>query len=296
MSAMHMMEFVNGLVENYKDSPPIPIGSSKKWSVSQLPDFITNSIFIDCTAITDLARETAFEEYADRNTPPNSDVILPAPHVGLFVDISNIEANTELPDPKSTNKKSLLLCVPMNEDLPDENFVILNCYLKEDILPRAIGGVKTEVMGGIKVKSFVLDKVTQEESSDYQTSVDSSWVRIVAQLLHLVNKPRFVIKKPFGTRQQRRGLNRGGGFAVDAWHKITWNVDKPVSAKDAYDASYHKLPLHFRRGHWRSSEEDQPKSIQRENGGWYTWIEGYWAGHPAFGFKKSYYSPKKGAA
>tara|TARA_R110002049_G_scaffold131895_1_gene290761 strand:- start:111 stop:665 length:555 start_codon:yes stop_codon:yes gene_type:complete len=184
----------------------------------------------------------------------------------------------------------------MNEDLPDENFVILNCYLKEDILPRAIGGVKTEVMGGIKVKSFVLDKVTQEESSDYQTSVDSSWVRIVAQLLHLVNKPRFVIKKPFGTRQQRRGLNRGGGFAVDAWHKITWNVDKPVSAKDAYDASYHKLPLHFRRGHWRSSEEDQPKSIQRENGGWYTWIEGYWAGHPAFGFKKSYYSPKKGAA
>ena len=41
---MHMMEFVNGLVENYKDSPPIPIGSSKKWSVSQLPDFITNSI------------------------------------------------------------------------------------------------------------------------------------------------------------------------------------------------------------------------------------------------------------
>ena len=291
-----MMEFVNGLVENYKDSPPIPIGSSKKWSVSQLPDFITNSIFIDCTAITDLARETAFEEYADRNTPPNSDVILPAPHVGLFVDISNIEANTELPDPKSTNKKSLLLCVPMNEDLPDENFVILNCYLKEDILPRAIGGVKTEVMGGIKVKSFVLDKVTQEESSDYQTSVDSSWVRIVAQLLHLVNKPRFVIKKPFGTRQQRRGLNRGGGFAVDAWHKITWNVDKPVSEKDAYDASYHKLPLHFRRGHWRSSEEDQPKSIQRENGGWYTWIEGYWAGHPAFGFKKSYYSPKKGAA
>ena len=291
-----MMEFVNGLVENYKDSPPIPIGSSKKWSVSQLPDFITNSIFIDCTAITDLARETAFEEYADRNTPPNSDVILPAPHVGLFVDISNIEANTELPDPKSTNKKSLLLCVPMNEDLPDENFVILNCYLKEDILPRAIGGVKTEVMGGIKVKSFVLDKVTQEESSDYQISVDSSWVRIVAQLLHLVNKPRFVIKKPFGTRQQRRGLNRGGGFAVDAWHKITWNVDKPVSAKDAYDASYHKLPLHFRRGHWRSSEEDQPKSIQRENGGWYTWIEGYWAGHPAFGFKKSYYSPKKGAA
>lgn len=293
-----MMEFVNGLVENYKDSPPIPIGSSKKWSVSQLPDFITNSIFVDCTEITDHARETAFEEYADRNTPPNSDVILPAPHVGLFVDISNMEANTELPDPKNTNKKSLLLCVPssINKDLHEENFVILNCYLKEDILPRVIGGIQTKIMGGIKVKSFVLDKLTQEESSDYQTRVDSSWVRIAAQLLHLVNKPRFVIKKPFGTRQQRRGLNRGGGFAVDAWHKITWNIDKPVSSKDAYDASYHKLPLHFRRGHWRSSEKDQPKSIQRENGGWYTWIEGYWAGHPAFGFKKSYYSPKKGAA
>ena len=78
-----MMEFVNGLVENYKDSPPIPIGSSKTWNVSQLPDFITSSIFIDCTEITDHARDTAFEEYADRNTPPNSDVILPlasSPH------------------------------------------------------------------------------------------------------------------------------------------------------------------------------------------------------------------------
>ena len=147
-----MMEFVNGLVENYKDSPPIPIGSSKKWSVSQLPDFITNSIFVDCTEITDHARETAFEEYADRNTPPNSDVILPAPHVGLFVDISNMEANTELPDPKNTNKKSLLLCVPssINKDLHEENFVILNCYLKEDILPRVIGGIQTKIMGGIK--------------------------------------------------------------------------------------------------------------------------------------------------
>ena len=115
-----MMEFVNGLVENYKDSPPIPIGSSKKWSVSQLPDFITNSIFVDCTEITDHARETAFEEYADRNTPPNSDVILPAPHVGLFVDISNMEANTELPDPKNTNKKSLLL---RSSKKPNELFV-----------------------------------------------------------------------------------------------------------------------------------------------------------------------------
>ena len=104
---MHMMEFVNGLVENYKDSPPIPIGSSKKWSVSQLPDFITNSIFIDCTEITDHARETAFEEYADRNTPPNSDVILPAPHVGLFVDISNTCLLYTSPSPRDRTRSRM---------------------------------------------------------------------------------------------------------------------------------------------------------------------------------------------
>jgi len=55
------------------------------------------------------------------------------------------------------------------------------------------------------------------------------------------------------------------------------------------------MPLHFNRGHWKSAQEQHPKSILRKDE-WKTWIEGYWAGHPAFGFKKQYWQPKKGAA
>ena len=68
-----------------------------------------------------------------------------------------------------------------------------------------------------------------------------------------------------------------------------------VAAKEPYDTTFHKMPLQFNKGHWKKAKEHHPKSILR-NGEWKTWIEGYWAGHPGFGFKKQYWKPTKGAA
>jgi len=121
----------------------------------------------------------------------------------------------------------------------------------------------------------------------------------LAFLVMTINQTRYVMRSIAGTRQQRRNAHRGFGKATDAWTRISWNIDKPVVAKEPYDAGFHKKALHFRRGHWRIAEQHHPKSKRRPYAKilkhrvlWWTWIEGYWAGHPAFGTQKSYHSPK----
>lgn len=121
----------------------------------------------------------------------------------------------------------------------------------------------------------------------------------LAFLVMTINQTRYVMRSPAGTRQQRRNAHRGFGKATDAWTRISWNIDQPVVAKEPYDAGFHKKALHFRRGHWRIAEEHHPKSKRRPHAlvlihraRWWTWIEGYWAGHPAFGTQKSYHYPK----
>tara|TARA_R100001510_G_C7613218_1_gene176121 strand:+ start:43 stop:945 length:903 start_codon:yes stop_codon:yes gene_type:complete len=130
---------------------------------------------------------------------------------------------------------------------------------------------------------------------------ENAWALIESYLmiLRVINSPRLTEKKPAGTRQQRRSEARGMGKAVDAWHRVSWNIDKPSVAKEPYDQGFHKMPLHFNRGHWKRAEKHHPKSRQRPNAlrpehrtGWWTWIDGYFAGHPAFGFKKQYHRPQ----
>ena len=116
--------------------------------------------------------------------------------------------------------------------------------------------------------------------------------------ISLIKNPRFVVRSPAGTRQQRRSMQRGFGKAVDSWHCVSWSVFRPTEAKESRDSTFHKMPLHYCRGHWRKAKEDHPKSRQRHKAlneyhrhEWWTWIEGYWRGHPAFGFKKQYHRP-----
>lgn len=124
-------------------------------------------------------------------------------------------------------------------------------------------------------------------------------IEAVFGIIQIINNPRFLIDKPAGTRQQRKQMHRGMGKAVDVWHKITWNIGDPTVAKKPYDETFHKMPLHYTRGHWRRAKETDPKSVQRSKAinpehrkMWWTWIEGFWSGHPAFGIKKSYHAPK----
>lgn len=135
----------------------------------------------------------------------------------------------------------------------------------------------------------------QSEHSNGQRDLSFDFIL----MLRTINTSRITKKEPAGTRQQRKALQRGMGKAVDTWHRVTWNIDKPSKAKETYDKSYHKMPLHWNRGHWKRAKEHHPKSQQRPHAlntehrdMWWTWIDGYWAGHPAFGFKKQYHAPK----
>lgn len=114
----------------------------------------------------------------------------------------------------------------------------------------------------------------------------------VAAICTIINQPSFTLRTPAGSRQERRAATRAGGYAVDAWHRITWNIGEAVKAKLTRDEPVRCMPLHYTRGHWRRATERHKNSTLRKDGGWYQWIDGYWSGHPAFGISKSYHAPK----
>lgn len=124
-------------------------------------------------------------------------------------------------------------------------------------------------------------------------------VLLSAFLLSLINQPRIVRKAPLLSRQQRRAEQRGGNLAVDSWHRVTWDLSKETVAKASRDESFHKMPLHWRRGHFRRAESHFRNAVQRpdairpsEREGWWQWIDGLWVGHPAFGLKIGVHAPK----
>lgn len=121
-------------------------------------------------------------------------------------------------------------------------------------------------------------------------------VLTVAAICSVLNQPSFTKSGPVGSRQERRAAQRSGGYATDAWHKITWNIGEEVKAKLTRDEPVRCMPLHYTRGHWRRGQEGWSNVTQRKDGLWYQWIEGYWSGHPAFGIKKSYHAPTMGDA
>ena len=327
---IEMHEFVEKLIEYYEAWPPIPVGSSSV-TVPQTALALRAAHYYDCTQISEYAYEATYREYQDLQVPPSADTILPNPTVGLFVDLNDRTAAAHYVDADIKQKRyNLLLLVPNAKKINDElqietaptvdgkpftpgvpyndldgeivkprlyykNFVVLSCYLSANTMPHPIGTIECRTVAGIDVSTFNFDVANLEEQDDLRNQADATWLRHTATFLHLINKPRFVKQASPYSRQRRKGFHRGGGFAVDAWHRVSWNVDKPVAAKEPYDTTFHKMPLHFNKGHWKKAKEHHPKSILR-NGDWKTWIEGYWAGHPAFGFKKQYWKPTKGAA
>jgi hypothetical protein len=135
-----------------------------------------------------------------------------------------------------------------------------------------------------------------EDGSEGDRATRAMHTLTVAAMCSLLNQPSFTKREPAGSRQERRAANRSGGYATDAWHKITWNIGEEVKAKLTRDEPVRCMPLHYTRGHWRRAEEGWKNTTQRKDGLWYQWIEGFWSGHPAFGVKKSYHAPTMGDA
>jgi hypothetical protein len=151
------------------------------------------------------------------------------------------------------------------------------------------------IQGGYEVGSeggILAHRMGEEEDMQRR----AAHILTVAAMCSVLNQPSFTKREPAGSRQERRAANRSGGYATDAWHKITWNIGEEVKAKLTRDEPVRCMPLHYTRGHWRRAEEGWKNTTQRKDGLWYQWIEGFWSGHPAFGIKKSYHAPKMGDA
>jgi hypothetical protein len=116
----------------------------------------------------------------------------------------------------------------------------------------------------------------------------------VASCFTIINQPRFVIQSPAATRQQRKYMLKARKIPTGAWKKIEWNIAEPVYAHNESKQGGWNLPLHYKRGHWRKAEAHWDDIVIRKDGKPYKWIEGYWAGHPAFGIQRSYHAPKLG--
>lgn len=133
-----------------------------------------------------------------------------------------------------------------------------------------------------------------EQFDEYSYTRVGHVVVAMSLLVSLINQPRFVVHGEAGTRQMRRQMNRGHGIATNAWHKIQWNLTEPVVEKDKGERGGWHLPLHYTRGHWRRGQSHWDDIVIRRDGLPYKWIEGFWSGHPAYGFKKSYHAPNMG--
>jgi len=137
---------------------------------------------------------------------------------------------------------------------------------------------------------FFYPKVKDETEEALMASI----LLTTATIFSLINQPRFVVRGKSGTRQGRKHMHRGHGISLDAWSKISWNIGEPVKAKDDHTKGGFHMPLHYTRGYWRKAQDHWDDVVIRKDGKPYKWVEGYWAGHPAYGVRHSYHSPKLG--
>jgi hypothetical protein len=152
------------------------------------------------------------------------------------------------------------------------------------------GNIPPTLMGYYKPSSFNGLNIAKDLEMDDNTALNS--VLRIAGAFDIINQPRFVVREAASSRQQRRSAKKAHGIAVEAWHKIEWNIDEPVVSKDNQGRSF-KMPLHWTRGHWRKAQPHWDDVCIRKDGLPYIWIKGFWSGHPAYGCKRGYHVPNK---
>jgi len=169
-----------------------------------------------------------------------------------------------------------------------EDGTVVVMFVGTNAIPQAVGSYHP-------INGIVFAENWQHMTAPEQKSW-ASMVLIVAACCEIINHPRFVTASPAGTRQQRKHAKRAEGIAVEAWHKISWDISKPVQAKGNQGTSGYNMPLHYTRGYFRKAKEHWNDVVQWKDGTWKKWVEGYWAGHPAFGIKKGYHAPTVGVS
>lgn len=223
------------------------------------------------------ANEMVLEQFPDEDTPKPADRIL-------------TPISARLPAAKVTVRLG-------------RGLFIAECQKNGEIVVLFFDGV-TDILGSFKPGESPTVKDLHKKfdpNPNFFDSADICHTAVLnfAYLIALINEPRVVRTEPNGSRQQRRCAQRAGGFAVDAWHRVSWDLSKETKVKISRDPNFHKVPFHWRRGHFRRAEQHYKGAIRRadalrpeDRDVWWQWIDGHWVGHPAFGIKRSYHAPR----
>lgn len=142
-------------------------------------------------------------------------------------------------------------------------------------------------------------KIANSAGKPRQKGVAEVLVTLSAFILSIINQPSMLRREPLISRQQRRAAERAGKKSVADWCRVTWNIGAEVAERISADPSFRKVPLHWRRGHFRRAEAHYAGAMQRpdalreeERDLWWQWIDGQWVGHPCFGVKRSIHAPR----
>lgn len=142
-------------------------------------------------------------------------------------------------------------------------------------------------------------KIANSAGKPRQKGVAEVLVTLSAFILSIINQPSMLRREPLISRQQRRAAERAGKKSVADWCRVTWNIGAEVAERISADPSFRKVPLHWRRGHFRRAEAHYAGAMRRpdalreeERDLWWQWIDGQWVGHPCFGVKRSIHAPR----
>jgi len=257
--------------------------------------------FFDVSEITEYIDLNIKNMYPYDSVPPDKKVRLPAPITALYTNVYDGKTQT------TKNKTELMmLCVSNSDD--GTSFDI--CTFQRDLsdpedhshspvdvqIPTQLGSIDSN-KGVFILKDGTInyedDMWEQKPSEKWALKDQKIALRKVAAYLQTINKPRFVKTGKISYSQTKRlsakkGLKR---FIADQWNMVAWNVDEPVEVKSYEEGRGGRQALHYRRGFYRRALPHW-EGAEIIDGLWRIYVEGYEAGHPAFGVKKSYHLPR----
>lgn len=251
--------------------------------------------FFDVNEIFEYVSINLENIFPEPETPPSTDVVLPAHKVGLYCNLLEQDGWDEK-NPDKKGAEAMYILSNLVNDPEDERY----CRIFEvDVIYRP---VSTDTIADTKplevgtVDSIKGTITPYNDTMEKHKPLMIQMAQFACAFLQTINTPRFVVQRqqkvhPFHKAKIRKML---GKFTPDSWNLVQWNVGEPVKSKDEETKSGGKQALHFRRGHPRIAEEHWDKvywSTVRNR--WEQYIHGYEAGHPRFGIKKSYHLPRK---
>lgn len=210
-----------------------------------------------------------------------------APSVFILLDVDEHCEHFE----KSVQRRNFALYVCAGIDGTDRVFVSVLDTSREPVGLKKIGSYTPGQVGYQMDVEYL--KLLEENPDSF------SLLAMTAGLFSLIAQPTLCKLVKSESRQTRRRLERKQKSAVAESAVLEWNVLGDYEKRASDGNSGVKMPLHFRRGHYRKAEPhfkgalQLPNAIREEHrDGWWQWIDGMWCGHPAYGIRRHEYTPR----